>query len=98
MGYSWPGNVRELRNAIEQAFVLGEGETLTLADLPPELQYPNEAPPGVVRQEATDLHDLERAALVEAWKLTGGRRQVMAETLGISRSTLYRRLRAHGLA
>ena len=35
--HDWPGNVRELRNAIEYAFVIGEGTVLEIADLPPEL-------------------------------------------------------------
>ncbi len=37
-GYQWPGNVRELENAIQRAMVLASGDTLTVADLPPEIQ------------------------------------------------------------
>jgi two-component system response regulator AtoC len=91
--YDWPGNVRELHNNLQQAFVLGEGPHLVLDDLAPEVR--GEAP---VRQEsAHSLDDLEREDLVAAYRETGGRRAEMAETLGISRATLYRRLKKHGL-
>lgn len=95
--WSWPGNVRELHNALEHALVLGEGPWLRLTDLPPELQ--GEPPPGEVPQEAParTLDDIQRTELLDALKQHGGRRDLAADHLGISRSTLYRRLKHHGL-
>ena len=91
--YAWPGNVRELRNNLEQAFVLGEGPVLRLDELAPELSEGPEPP----EAKPLTLRDLQREQLVEAIRVTGGRRERMAEHLGISRATLYRRLKDHGL-
>jgi two-component system response regulator AtoC len=98
--YSWPGNIRELDNVLQSAFVLGEGQTLTLDELSPELR--GEGPevysgsPEAV-PETVDLAALERTQLVQAWQEHGGRRGAMAEALGVSRSTLYRKLKEHAL-
>jgi len=99
VGYGWPGNVRELRNNLEQAFVLGEGPVIEAHELAPELR--GEGPDAVSAAADEDggktLDDLEREALLEAFRATGGHRGQMAESLGISRPTLYRRLKKHGL-
>jgi two-component system response regulator AtoC len=107
--HGWPGNVRELRNVMEYAFVIGEGPLLLEADLPPEFSEsrpPPRPPPrlpseslrpagstGVLAPTADD-HDPAtlRAVLAEA----GGNRTEAARLLGISRVTLWRRLRALG--
>ena len=93
--YPWPGNVRELRNNLEACFVLGDGPVLQLDELAPEVQDQSTDAPAAP-SEAT-LEVLERQALLEAFRKTGGQRSLMAERLGISRSTLYRRLKQHGL-
>ena len=95
--YSWPGNIRELRNVVESAVALGCCPTLTLADLPPELRG---EPPGLSlssedsweRRKCRERESLQ-AALVEC----GGNRTRTASLLGISRTTLWRKLREHGL-
>lgn len=96
--WSWPGNVRELHNALEHALVLGEGDVLRLDDLPPELrgEEPDALPQPLAGHPDT-LHDLAREELLTALRAVGGRRDLAADHLGISRSTLYRRLKAHGL-
>ncbi|AKT38917.1 sigma-54 interaction domain-containing protein [Chondromyces crocatus] len=118
--YPWPGNVRELRNAMEYAHVMGERETLTEADLPPEfneqarpVRLPlspasvttpaseveahscssraSRAPPREVAPGETievSLDEIRRALA-----LARGRRAHAAELLGISRVTLWRRLK-----
>ena len=90
--YPWPGNVRELRSAIEYAFVVGEGSTLDVADLTPELRGEPEA--GTSNQS---LAELERERIMAALTKHHGRRGAAAAELGISRSTLWRRLYAHRL-
>ena len=98
-GYAWPGNVRELQNNLEQAFVLGEGPVIEAHELAPELR--GEGPESLHASEPDDhgktLEDLQRDALLDAFRVTGGHRGQMAERLGISRPTLYRRLKKHGL-
>ena len=88
--YEWPGNVRELRNAVEHAFALGTGNVLQVADLPPELR--GEAPP-----QRRLLGD-ERARIQRALEATGGRKAEAAARLGISRSTLWRKMKEHHIS
>ncbi len=93
--HGWPGNVRELRNVMEYAFVIGEGPLLHEADLPPE--FSEARPPATTaapRASPADAHDPAtlRAVLAEA----RGNRTEAARLLGISRVTLWRRLRALG--
>ena len=99
MAYPWPGNVRELRNNIEAAFATGEGPILTLDDL--ALEFRGIGPP-VSRSERRaagpqTVDDLERERLMDALRRAGGRKGRAAALLGISRSTLWRRLQILGL-
>ena len=91
--YPWLGNVRELRNVIEYAFVVGEGAVLELSDLTPELR--GEPPPG---EPPTPLVEQERQRILAALAQHNGRRGAAAKELGISRSTLWRKLHEHRLA
>lgn len=86
--YHWPGNIRELRNAIEGAFAIGVGETLRLEDLPPELRGEQEQVPG-----NRPLPTSEQQKIEQALKQAGGRKSRAAELLGISRATLWRKMR-----
>ncbi len=89
--YAWPGNVRELRSAVEYAFIVGEGPVLDVRDLTPEVR--GDAPSGSVRS----LADAERARIVAALGRHRGRKAAAAKELGISRSTLWRKLYVHRL-
>jgi two-component system response regulator AtoC len=93
-GYSWPGNVRELRNVIEHAFVVGEGPVIDLNDFTPELR--GEPPPRERPGDAT-LHQGERERLVAALQKHNGSKGAAAAELGMSRSTLWRKMREHHL-
>ena len=91
MEYEWPGNVRELRNALEYAVVRARGSILQTEDLPPEvLERRTDAGQGDL---GIDEGDRFRAAL----KRARGNRTRAAAILGISRATLYRRLRELGI-
>lgn len=96
--YPWPGNIRELHNVLEYAFAVGEGPTLTPDELPPELR--GELPPSrtvdfspYAAQRHRSPEDEERARIVEALQLADGQKSHAAELLGISRTTLWRRMR-----
>ena len=91
--YSWPGNVRELRNVVEYAFAVGVGPTLVVNDLTPELR--GEPPPGAT---VPTERDLERRRLLEALQESGGRKGDAAELLGVSRSTLWRKLKEYRIS
>ena len=102
--YSWPGNVRELRNAIEYAFVVGEGPLLTVAELPPEIADPGvdpevapspvNSPPPLVDEGAAGP---EVQRIRRALERASGNRERAARMLGFSRATLWRRMRSLGL-
>ena len=88
--YPWPGNVRELRNAIEHAFAVGEGPTLNSAEFPPELrgELPHRS-----SSQVKDPEQAERERILDALRVAGGVRSHAAELLGMSRTTLWRRMR-----
>ncbi len=105
--YPWPGNVRELENVVERAVILcSEGERIDAADLkfldlgarprPPERQIVASSDDGSSLPEA--LERIEREELVRAMEEASGSKAAAARSLGINRSTLYYRLRKHGLA
>ena len=91
--YSWPGNVRELRNVIENAFAVGEGDTLLAEELTPELR--GERPRSPHSGERVNLEEAldERNQIMRALAAAGGRKGDAAELLGYSRSTLWRKMR-----
>jgi transcriptional regulator with GAF, ATPase, and Fis domain len=109
LSYPWPGNVRELENALEFAATVARGQTLQPEDLPPEIldgagahdpATAAAAPlPGPVRAwgPARD-HAAERDAVLRALREHGGSRVLAAKALGMSRSTLWRRMRALSVA
>ena len=92
--YSWPGNVRELRNAFDHAAIHARGVIMP-SDLPPEIAGARrkEEPPGP--EETGEVNERER--LLAALKKAKGNRSLAARALGISRATLYRRIREHGI-
>ena len=94
MGYPWPGNVRELRNVIERIFVLNRGDVIETAHLPMELT--NTLPVVEIPCRGT-LDDIEKRAIINALELTSGDRIRAAKTLGIGKSTLYRKLKTYGI-
>ncbi|HEV3038760.1 MAG TPA: sigma-54 dependent transcriptional regulator [Candidatus Angelobacter sp.] len=103
--YDWPGNVRELENAIERAVALGSQETLELHDLPPavmegqEAQFALEALPYPVRPAVanTDLEQLERVTIQRVFEQVKGDKALAGKMLGISRATLYRKLKRYNI-
>jgi transcriptional regulator of acetoin/glycerol metabolism len=88
--------VRELQNALEYAALqAGDGE-LRLAHLPPDVRAAPSAPaPGPV--DAADPGDGQRGALVAALERAGWNRTRAAAALGVSRVTLWKRMKRHGL-
>ncbi len=101
LDYSWPGNVRELENALEYAVAVCKGQTILLEDLPLELQRPGResermSPPDPAAPlppaAPEGASELERALEAHRW-----RRIETARALGISRATLWRRMREAGL-
>ncbi|GEM_PF-465122 len=93
MTYPWPGNVRELKSAIEWAAVRCKGTIIQIGDLPAKLG--GTPPPN---SSVDDGRRDESRRILEALEQSGGQRAAAARRLGISRSTLYRRLKRLGLS
>lgn len=94
--HDWPGNVRELKNRVERAMALSEADRLTAADLFPELVTSGTQEDGSVSLAAA--RDIaERLQIERALRQTGWQPEAAARVLGISRSTLFDKLRRHGI-
>lgn len=97
LAFAWPGNVRQLRNVLRTLVALNEDGLISLADLPAEIRQGGASQPASVIPDLP-LDAAERSALLEAlegqrWHMTR-----TAEQLGISRNTLYRKLRKHAIS
>ena len=88
--HSWPGNIRELRNALEQAAILGDGKQITPSDLPPEI---GKIGRGQMKFLLKPLAEVERQYILRALEETGGNKAKTAKLLGISRETLYQKIK-----
>ena len=92
--YPWPGNVRELRNVMIRAAVFAQGAEITVEDLPEEFGRDTYASS---LANLSVLGEAERDAIAQVLEQTGGHQQRAAQTLGISRRTLQRRIKSYGL-
>jgi DNA-binding NtrC family response regulator len=97
MSYDWPGNVRELENAMERAVVLATGTLLEPRHLPPNVR-PVATQPGLPPIPGSTLSDIERYAILETLKATGGSTSKAADMLGISVRTIQYRLHDYNAA
>jgi DNA-binding NtrC family response regulator len=97
ISYDWPGNVRELENAIERAVVLTNGTTIEARFLPPNIR-PRHTPAGMPVIPGATLGDIEKYAILETLKATGGSTSKAAELLGISVRTIQYRLHQYNEA
>ncbi|SFJ79100.1 sigma-54 interaction domain-containing protein [Thermoflavimicrobium dichotomicum] len=101
MNHSWPGNVRELRNVIERLVILTDGEQIQRQHLPSSIQVqrleleppPTMADPGTSEEERLP----ERQRIQQALRTTYGNKTAAAKLLGISRGTLYNKMKKYGL-
>ncbi len=107
-GYPWPGNVRQLLNVVQNMTVTAVGEadegrtpTLDVRHIPDEICAADdpEADPGPAGGSlaGASLEQLEKRAIRETLKMTGGNREHAAKLLGIGERTLYRKLKEYGL-
>jgi transcriptional regulator with PAS, ATPase and Fis domain len=98
--YEWPGNVRELENCIARAVDLGDHRLIDIVDLPPSICGAQDA--GMKGDDAaalstTALADLERITILRVFEQAGGDKALAGRMLGISRATLYRKLKRYNI-
>jgi two-component system response regulator AtoC len=109
LNYDWPGNVRELENCIERAIALGNESVIDLQDLPPSIQagataagttMPAKVPAGgngETSAPSMDLEEMERTTIQRVFDQVGGDKNLAREILGISRATLYRKIKRYNI-
>ncbi len=97
--YAWPGNVRQLRSAVERAYLLKERNVLLRKSLPPEVLVPERMETGQTLGEVLplSLEDGERLQIEKALMNTQGHLTRAADILGISRRTLYSKIRKYDI-
>jgi transcriptional regulator with GAF, ATPase, and Fis domain len=107
--YNWPGNVRELVNSLEFALVQAEGGTILPSHFPPEIRNYIAGPEDVVQDMASTQEipmgyyrprmrpEEEKALIIRTLQETGGNRAAAARKLGMSRTTLWKRLKRFGI-
>ena len=101
--YDWPGNVRELENCIERAIALGDGKIIDVPDLPPNvaaIAQPTDTPGNghaLSSLSSNDLEDIEQATIRRVFEQVNGDKATAGKMLGISRATLYRKLKRYNI-
>jgi two-component system, NtrC family, response regulator AtoC len=101
LAYGWPGNVRELSNCVERAVALTRFEEILVEDLPEKVQ--DYKPSQMVLDsgdpsELVTMDELERRYILRVLEALNGNKSLAAQTLGLDRKTLYRKLQLYGVA
>jgi two-component system, NtrC family, response regulator AtoC len=100
--YDWPGNVRELENCIARAVTLGDQRVIDVHDLPPAIRTEQPASSEMTSQDAnslstTALAEMEKMTILRVFEQAHGDKALAGKMLGISRATLYRKLKRYNI-
>ncbi|KAA6170383.1 sigma-54-dependent Fis family transcriptional regulator [Pseudomonas veronii] len=96
--FAWPGNVRQMRTVLRTLAALCDDGRVGLEDLPAQIRQAQAQPVAEALSMESPLEDAERLALLAALEQQRWHMTHTAEQLGVSRNTLYRKLRRHGIA
>ncbi|MDK2835548.1 MAG: sigma-54 dependent transcriptional regulator, acetoin dehydrogenase operon transcriptional [Thermosediminibacterales bacterium] len=97
MSYSWPGNVRELQNVLQQAINLCDGEVLRAEHIPVSIKPNHNQKTDIPIHGILTLEEVEERAIITALKACKGNISKAAESLGIGRNTLYRKMKKYSI-
>ncbi len=98
MLYDWPGNVRELENTIEYAMAMTQEDVITDLILQTKTTLQEPLKPLKEDGDAVSLKDIERQAIIQAYSQVGNNVSLAANRLGISKATLYRKLKEYDIS
>ena len=101
--YEWPGNVRELENCVARAITLGDRQVIDVADLPPAIRTESSdtTPRSSLDNNSlstTALAEMERMTILRVFEQANGDKALAGRMLGISRATLYRKLKRYNIS
>lgn len=101
--YDWPGNVRELENCVARAVTLGDRRVIDVTDLPPGIRSEQSSSSGATASpdasavSTTALAEMERMTILRVFEQARGDKALAGKMLGISRATLYRKLKRYNI-
>jgi two-component system response regulator AtoC len=100
--YDWPGNIRELENCVARAVALGDRHIIDVSDLPPAIRMDSTSPVTTSLQDTaaistTALAEMERMTILRVFEQVQGDKALAGKMLGISRATLYRKLKRYNI-
>jgi DNA-binding NtrC family response regulator len=100
--YDWPGNVRELENCVARAVTLGDHKIIDVSDLPPAIRSEQSSSAIPSAQDTaslstTALAEMERMTILRVFEQANGDKALAGKMLGISRATLYRKLKRYNI-
>lgn len=103
VNYDWPGNVRELRNTIERMILLNDKPYIMSEQLPENIrskikENPTSLKKGEINRQEQEFKNSEALEIEEALRKTYGNKSAAASLLGISRGTLYNKIKEYGLS
>ncbi|MDQ1003619.1 PAS domain S-box-containing protein [Neobacillus niacini] len=103
VNYDWPGNVRELRNTIERIILLNDKRSIMSEHLPENIRSKEmvnltSSKKGEINRQEQGLKNSEALEIEEALRKTYGNKSAAASLLGISRGTLYNKIKEYGLS
>jgi DNA-binding NtrC family response regulator len=97
LAYHYPGNVRQLEHAVQRAIAVARGPEIDVDDLPDELRAPAAPPAALDGTVAGARERAEREMIVATLTRNGGEIMAAARELNVSRTTLWRLMKKHGL-
>jgi two-component system response regulator HydG len=96
LSYDWPGNIRELQNVIERSVILSEGPEIGSDHFPKDLTEPRVNVQNILQEQPT-LDELEKRYILETLRACNNNKVLTCERLGISTTTLWRKLKQYGV-